>query len=387
MLKEFVAMNERPFLSTGEKGAFVIFWQARLWKGWEEIFPEFPQFLTLEIELSERNANHVPDARIQHQFFSSDFRLQHFLSGFSMPESRISPSVAGRVSPVEPWEDLANADECLDRSCIVSTDYEFQILETLKFQVSEGWLLSGDLTPCWLGIVQGEGQFLLMEEHKPSRKLGRAVTLLSGRNTLAVEDRGQEKVEIKVIRFGVMFPANHRIQLSTSTSVVATAERISESIISRVLNHVANDRDPHIGESTELLLSLIIHDALRESNLHFLNTPDSDDSSTNSLINHAARLVANDLAHPWTVESLAERMDVARSTLAFKFKEQTGLTPMQYLFEKRMAHANSLLRIGQKQINEIASLVGYRSSSAFSSAFRRWSGMSPRECQDAKSHR
>ncbi|SFH68720.1 helix-turn-helix transcriptional regulator [Planctomicrobium piriforme] len=82
-------------------------------------------------------------------------------------------------------------------------------------------------------------------------------------------------------------------------------------------------------------------------------------------------------AKAWTIQRLASEAGISRSALAQKFKEQTGQTPSDYLLNIRMKLADEMLRGRRQHLKEIARLTGYQSVSAFSTAFKRWSGSPP----------
>lgn len=84
-------------------------------------------------------------------------------------------------------------------------------------------------------------------------------------------------------------------------------------------------------------------------------------------------------ARRWTVAELAATARMSRSTLALKFKLSAGLGPLEYLTRWRMLLATTALTHGQQTISAIAAQLGYLSDSAFSHAFRRVLGQSPRE--------
>lgn len=81
---------------------------------------------------------------------------------------------------------------------------------------------------------------------------------------------------------------------------------------------------------------------------------------------------------PWTVASLAHAAGLSRSAFALRFKELTGMTPLDYLTAWRMQKAQKLI-VSETSINlaEIAGMVGYQSESAFSKAFKRETGKAP----------
>ena len=84
-------------------------------------------------------------------------------------------------------------------------------------------------------------------------------------------------------------------------------------------------------------------------------------------------------AHPWTLHELAEKVGMSRSGFAAKFKETVGATPIDYLIRWRMLLAGDRLKNSGDPISIIAQSLGYESESAFSTAFKRVMGCSPRQ--------
>ncbi|AIY40530.1 transcriptional regulator [Collimonas arenae] len=84
-------------------------------------------------------------------------------------------------------------------------------------------------------------------------------------------------------------------------------------------------------------------------------------------------------AYPWTLQVLAERAAMSRSTFALKFKKTVGTSPMEYLTRWRMLLAGDRLANTHDPVSAIAMSLGYESESAFSTAFKRVMGCSPRQ--------
>jgi AraC-like DNA-binding protein len=84
-------------------------------------------------------------------------------------------------------------------------------------------------------------------------------------------------------------------------------------------------------------------------------------------------------AHRWTLQALAERAGMSRSTFALRFKETVGTSPMEYVTRWRMLLAGDRLMNSSEPISAIARSLGYESESAFSTAFKRVMGCSPRQ--------
>jgi AraC-like DNA-binding protein len=87
----------------------------------------------------------------------------------------------------------------------------------------------------------------------------------------------------------------------------------------------------------------------------------------------------DDPAHRWTLQKLAERAGMSRSIFVLKFKQTVGSSPMEYLTRWRMLLAGDRLTNSGDPISIIAPSLGYESESAFSKAFKRVMGCSPRQ--------
>ena len=93
----------------------------------------------------------------------------------------------------------------------------------------------------------------------------------------------------------------------------------------------------------------------------------------------AINAMHDDPAYRWTLQELAERAGMSRSTFAQKFKETVGASPLDYLTRWRMLLAGDRLVNSSDPISVIALSLGYESESAFSTAFKRVMGWSPRQ--------
>lgn len=91
----------------------------------------------------------------------------------------------------------------------------------------------------------------------------------------------------------------------------------------------------------------------------------------------ALRAVHADVSHSWSLRELAEISHMSRSAFAQAFKKHVGIPPLEYLIQWRMSLARDALARDTVSISELAQATGYRSESAFSTAFRRVVGSSP----------
>jgi AraC-like DNA-binding protein len=93
----------------------------------------------------------------------------------------------------------------------------------------------------------------------------------------------------------------------------------------------------------------------------------------------AINALHEDPAQRWTLQELAARAGMSRSSFALRFKETVGEAPMEYLTRWRMLLAGDRLTHSGDAVSAIALSLGYDSESAFSTAFKRVMGCSPRQ--------
>lgn len=86
-----------------------------------------------------------------------------------------------------------------------------------------------------------------------------------------------------------------------------------------------------------------------------------------------------DPSRRWVLQDLAATAGMSRSTFALRFRETVGETPMDYIARWRMLLAADRLTNTDEPLTTIALSLGYESESAFSTAFKRVIGCSPRE--------
>ncbi|MBU3023631.1 AraC family transcriptional regulator [Aestuariibacter sp. A3R04] len=100
-------------------------------------------------------------------------------------------------------------------------------------------------------------------------------------------------------------------------------------------------------------------------------------------IGKALKLIHDAPAHHWSLDELAQRIGMSRTSFANQFKKLVGNTPIEYLTEWRMSLAYSRLQLSKDSILMIGLDIGYQSEAAFSRAFKKVMGKSPTEVRKA----
>ena len=123
---------------------------------------------------------------------------------------------------------------------------------------------------------------------------------------------------------------------------------------------------------SDLLIFFMLRDqAGRDSQTHGLFVLARDPAMAGLL-----QAILDDLAAPWTLQDMADRVHMSRATFHRRFALQSGTTPAQLLQLLRMRVARRLLGQGAS-VQEAAERVGYQSQAAFSRAFLRTEGIAP----------
>lgn len=83
-----------------------------------------------------------------------------------------------------------------------------------------------------------------------------------------------------------------------------------------------------------------------------------------------------------TLQTLAKLSGYSAYYVSKRFKKEVGLTPKEYLREKRLDRAKFLLRTTREDIQEISERLHFSSPSYFAEAFRRMVGMNPSQWRE-----
>lgn len=120
-------------------------------------------------------------------------------------------------------------------------------------------------------------------------------------------------------------------------------------------------------------------DGLALEVLRWLKHPREESSLTgmHPAVERAARLMEQDLAKNWRLETLAKLSGVSAGHLGVLFRREMGTSPIDFLLEKRMERARQLLQQGRLSVTRIAQDLGFSSSQHFAGIFRQRHGCAP----------
>lgn len=85
----------------------------------------------------------------------------------------------------------------------------------------------------------------------------------------------------------------------------------------------------------------------------------------------------DNLGRDLALADIAAQAGVSTRTLIRHFREQTGVTPLQWLHRARIRQAQHLLETTRHSVERIGAQVGFGSPTSFRDRFRRTTGVSP----------
>ncbi|MEV8378942.1 helix-turn-helix domain-containing protein [Kribbella sp. NPDC056861] len=108
----------------------------------------------------------------------------------------------------------------------------------------------------------------------------------------------------------------------------------------------------------------------------FISQPVPLASADEPLAELQTRMLA-DLAHPWTITELAAHASMSERTLARRFADSTGTTPLRWLIDQRVIAAQERLESTSESIAAIARSCGFGTPLSLRQHFTRRTGLTP----------
>lgn len=97
----------------------------------------------------------------------------------------------------------------------------------------------------------------------------------------------------------------------------------------------------------------------------------------NDIINQTMIYIKEHLNHKFTLSELAHNVSLSDYYFAHLFKEETGISPIEYATQTKINFAKSILKTTQTSISDITDMLGFSSNASFINAFKKRVGTSP----------
>ncbi len=184
-------------------------------------------------------------------------------------------------------------------------------------------------------------------------------------------ERGEEW-EVYWIKFGGTEAAKYLRGIGVSESGVLDFEQ-SAAIFDRLDEFI---NSPERAEfATEIDFLGILFDIFSS-----VRVPEGAIERPSDYVNHAKCYIEENYDMDISVSSIAANLHISEKHFWRVFKEETGISPKQYIIECRLRRAEGLLRdVPGIKVSEIAASVGYGSPEAFLQVYKRHRGRSFRD--------
>lgn len=101
-----------------------------------------------------------------------------------------------------------------------------------------------------------------------------------------------------------------------------------------------------------------------------------------ALVSRVKEYIDSHLQEPLTVDMVAEQMYYSGNYLNYVFKKATGNTISEYITSQRVEKAKEMLADPKLKLYEIAEALCYSHTAYFSSVFRKYTGMNPKDWRE-----
>lgn len=174
---------------------------------------------------------------------------------------------------------------------------------------------------------------------------------------------------------GVAWLRNALPPLIHVSSTLPQAQPLAATII--LLSNEVGTGAPGEAMITGRLAHILLAQAIRAHLSNSIGTNNWLATITDRQLGRAMQSFHADLAADWTVASLASAAGMSRSSFAERFRQQVGLSPLDYVMQWRMHKVRQDLLTTNLPFAAIAYRNGYRSRTSCSQSFKRMFGYPP----------
>ena len=142
----------------------------------------------------------------------------------------------------------------------------------------------------------------------------------------------------------------------------------TEELLARIQIHIRLSE----GASSEIrhAHSQLSHSLPQESGQHM---------EDQMLVHATDGVIRENLSSPLTQKALAHQLQVSERRLVSAFKRCLDIRPSEYISQQRLKRAERLISTTTLSFSVIADELGYSSAANFSTAFKKYKGVSPRQ--------
>lgn len=128
----------------------------------------------------------------------------------------------------------------------------------------------------------------------------------------------------------------------------------------------------------QMTAKVLVADSHRASQTPYIQAAVVQDEG-HAVIQRARRWLNQHMDQDWKMDQLAAYANTSERTLLRRFQKALGMSPIQYTQQLRVERAKALLESTRLSLEDITVRCGYVNVSTFSTVFKRWAQITPRE--------
>ena len=227
-------------------------------------------------------------------------------------------------------------------------------------------------------IIGGDGKFQIDDEQFP---VGPHQLVIVNPNIihteLSYEAHPLEYIVLGIEGLEITMPGSNENRyciytFSTSNKVLTCMQSILREMQDCELEHQM---------VCQAYMDILVVQLMRNRNVSMTHV--SDASPTNRHCASARHYIEHHYKERLSLDDLAEAVMVNKYYLAHTFKEEYGVSPINYMISCRIKAGKRLLSETDLSLSQISGILGFSSASYFSQSFRKAEGISPAEYRKA----
>ena len=223
-------------------------------------------------------------------------------------------------------------------------------------------------------IVGGRGQFLIEDQLHPVDT--NSLVMINPNVTHTEVSLNAQPLEYIVLGIEGIALADSTLS-NNQFSILNYYESAEVSSCLRNILREMEQKNPGYEDICQAFMEILIIRLMRTT---VLAVPaETETVSTNRQCAAVRRYIDLHFKEALTLDQLAEEGHMNKFYLSHVFKRTYGVSPINYIIEKRIDESKYLLAETDLSLSQIAQLLGFSSLSYFSQVFRRTQGVSPKE--------
>ncbi|MDO7743513.1 MAG: helix-turn-helix domain-containing protein [Pedobacter sp.] len=138
----------------------------------------------------------------------------------------------------------------------------------------------------------------------------------------------------------------------------------------------------HCGREVTVRVAKVFAIDMDRHNQSYFSTFQISQKHNDDLVAMAQRKIETAYHNTGTIEEMIKDIPASRRNILRRFKMVTGITPIEYLQQTRIAAAKKMLEQTSEQMAEVIFKSGYNDPKAFRKVFRKAVGMTPSEYRE-----